>query len=473
MRKTLGENIGGVENLFHDCSNNNFKNESNGKEGSSAHATDGGDCGKIILAGGEAKSESATINKTLMTINNMRIWVTVGDEKIFPEESDDESDDNDSVWAESEKKAPKKAKEAYESSNKRGKGQHYSDEEITLLMNLHSEGYQATAICKLFPGRSNKSIADKIRNTITKNTTIPVTKRVGSSIYWTNEDERKLLVWYEGLDITPPEVKLKKINFDSITRSLGRTKRACYDKLRTIISSGVLDQEEIDALFSCLPNYNYQQDVPQEMHLENFMHSSRTSDSFMMRLVNNEWAFHITQIPPSKMAVLDRERFLQMNPSLILSQVQDDLMSELDGTRCLLPDKYVRLVPYNYDRNLGGVENPHIRNPATGVFRPLIHYNVYVLNDLIHALYKYRTAADRKKWYGQGQGQRSESCFLYLLQPEDVRRSGFVDTGLGFGESHGNECCGKSYIVVRYSGCYQVFWNGSGFRNATFSFTHI
>jgi hypothetical protein len=90
MRKTSGENIGGVENLFHDCSNNNFKNESNGKEGTSAHATDGWYSGKIIFAVGEAKSESATINKTLSTIDNIRIWVTVGDEKIFPEKSDDE-----------------------------------------------------------------------------------------------------------------------------------------------------------------------------------------------------------------------------------------------------------------------------------------------------------------------------------------------------------------------------------------------
>jgi hypothetical protein len=140
------------------------------------------------------------------------------------------------------------------------------------------------------------------------------------------------------LDITLPEVKWIDINFESITRSLGRTNGACYIKLKTIISSGVLDQEEIDAFFSRLPDYDYQQDVPQEKRLENFMHSSRTSDSFMMRLVANEWAFHISQIPPSKMAVLDRDRFLQMNPSLILSQVQDDLMSELDGTRCLLPD---------------------------------------------------------------------------------------------------------------------------------------
>jgi hypothetical protein len=95
----------------------------------------------------------------------MRIWVTVGDEKIFPEESDDESDDNDSVWSQSEKQAPKKAKEADKSSNNERKGQHYSDEEITLLMNLHREGYQATAICKFFPGRNKRSIESKIHNT--------------------------------------------------------------------------------------------------------------------------------------------------------------------------------------------------------------------------------------------------------------------------------------------------------------------
>ncbi len=63
MRKTLSEDMGDVVNLFHDCSNNNFKNESNGREGSSAHTTDGGDGGKIIIAGGEAKSESAKDNR--------------------------------------------------------------------------------------------------------------------------------------------------------------------------------------------------------------------------------------------------------------------------------------------------------------------------------------------------------------------------------------------------------------------------
>jgi hypothetical protein len=52
-------------------------------------------------------------------------------------------------------------------------------------------------------------------------------KRVGSRIYWTKEDEKKLLDWYQGLDITPPEVKWIDINFESITRSLGRTNCAC------------------------------------------------------------------------------------------------------------------------------------------------------------------------------------------------------------------------------------------------------
>jgi hypothetical protein len=104
----------------------------------------------------------------LITIDNICIWVTVGDEKIFPQESDDESDDNDSVWSESEKQAPKKAKEADESSNNERKGKHYSEEEITLLRKLHREGYKATAICKFFPGRSKSSIESKIQNTIKK-----------------------------------------------------------------------------------------------------------------------------------------------------------------------------------------------------------------------------------------------------------------------------------------------------------------
>ncbi len=83
-----------------------------------------------------------------------------------------------------------------------------------------------------------KSITSKLRNTINN-----INK----------EDKRTLLDWYLGLDITPPEVKWIDINFGSITISLGRTNGVCYIKLKTIISSGVLDQEEIDALFSRLP----------------------------------------------------------------------------------------------------------------------------------------------------------------------------------------------------------------------------
>jgi hypothetical protein len=99
----------------------------------------------------------------LITIDNIRIWVTVGDEKIFPEESDDESDDNDSVWSESEKQAPKKAKEADESSNNERKGKHYSEEEITLLRKLHREGYKATAICKFFQEDPKVALNPKFR----------------------------------------------------------------------------------------------------------------------------------------------------------------------------------------------------------------------------------------------------------------------------------------------------------------------
>ncbi len=171
MRKTLSEDSSDVENLFHDCANNNFKNESKvdedggsvtiiGREGSSAHTTDGGDSGNIILVGGEAKSESAkdnggsitvpgrkslagcggsleiilgqsattfsgdicelrsveismsdsatrqlpsckcamrTVDKTLMTIDHNFICITVGDERIKPDNEVEQFNNNNSI----------------------------------------------------------------------------------------------------------------------------------------------------------------------------------------------------------------------------------------------------------------------------------------------------------------------------------------------------------------------------------------
>jgi hypothetical protein len=79
MRKTLSEDSSTVDNLFHDCANNYFENETKvdedgssvtiiGQEDSSAHTTDGGDSRNIIHVRGHAKSESSNDKGRSITV---------------------------------------------------------------------------------------------------------------------------------------------------------------------------------------------------------------------------------------------------------------------------------------------------------------------------------------------------------------------------------------------------------------------
>ena len=102
------------------------------------------------------------------------------------------------------------------------------------------------------------------------------------------------------------------------------------------------------------------------------------------------------------------------------------------------------------------------------MFRTDIHNCVYLCNYLFHALHKYRSSGDREKWYNFGRGLWSGSCYLYIVRSENVNRSGFVDVGLGLGQSPGLESFRKSPIPVQYDGCYKVMWEGRGIRNESF-----
>jgi len=58
---------------------------------------------------------------------------------------------------------------------------------------------------------------------------------------------------------------------------------------------------------------------------------------------------------------------------------------------------------------------------------------------------------------------------MYLVSADDSRISGFVDVGIGIGETPGLENFGKSRVPVTISGCFKVTWNGGGIHNAVFT----
>ena len=95
-----------------------------------------------------------------------------------------------------------------------------------------------------------------------------------------------------------------------------------------------------------------------------------------------------------------------------------------------MPDNTARVL-HNFDEQTGGAENPHIRDPDTGVFRKFIHSDVFVSNNIPRALRKYRTANDREIHYGNDRGRFSLFCYAYIFEANDIKRARFIDVGIG------------------------------------------
>jgi hypothetical protein len=120
---------------------------------------------------------------------------------------------------------------------------------------------------------------------------------------------------------------------------------------------------------------------------------------------------------------------------------------------------------HEYDPGNGGVAIPHIKDPFKPEWRGVIHTDVYLCSDLMEAMRKYRTAEDRRKWYGN-RGAYSKICYLYMFDPDDTRR-------FGFQQLFGCEYYGKSFLPVKYAGCYRITWNEIGYDNIDLHYMQI
>ena len=212
--------------------------------------------------------------------------------------------------------------------------------------------------------------------------------------------------WYNasGLDDFHHRINV----FSEIAAEIGRSERACREKLAVIVGAGILTQDVINVMMDVFRIYEYNQDVLFDMHLENLASVDDSISSFQERQDNGARAFHLSQVPPSEMSRLNKALFIQLNPSLQINQNKNDLLDSLDGNRCILADNYVR---YPGVHNFDMVPNPHLKHPTTGAFRTDVHNCVYLSNNLFFALNKYRSSGDREKWYNFGRSPWSRSCY--------------------------------------------------------------
>ena len=212
------------------------------------------------------------------------------------------------------------------------------------------------------------------------------------------------------------------------------------------------------------------EDIPRPLWLDALFRQDELTKDFENSQEKGFTGVHFSPVPPIKLAYFDREEYMRLYADNVheLRQVQLMVLEELNGQQCIMPDLMVRDI-HNFDPESGGAPIPHtLLDQANDVWRDIEHDCMYLCNDVIAAAW-FRYARDRWTKYGRENGPFSESGYMYLVSPENSIRSGFRNMGLGFNESPGHESIGKSRVPVTISGCYKVTWNGSGIRNAVFT----
>jgi len=140
-------------------------------------------------------------------------------------------------------------------------------------------------------------------------------KSIGKTgYYWTTNEECCLLNWFNasGLDF----IHNNKNDFREIAAEIGCTERACRDKLTIIVGARILTQDVMNVMMAGFRIYEYNQDVPFDMRLENLPSVDNSISSFQERQDYGARAFHLSQVPPSEMSRLNKALFIQLNPSL-------------------------------------------------------------------------------------------------------------------------------------------------------------
>jgi hypothetical protein len=297
------------------------------------------------------------------------------------------------------------------------------------------------------------------------NITVPVVDvPVIKSRFWKDSEEKRLRDWYskKNFDIS----RIHSEDYAGIAEEMGSSETACKKHLKQILRNG-LSEEDVEGLIS---NWSKKKEtdanVPSEFVLPRLCNMEGMTNNFTKNLSNNMVAIHITQIPPNKLATFDKDTYLRENAEAKLDDIERNYIEEHHGKKCIMPDNTARVL-HNFDEQTGGAENPHIRDPDTGVFRKFINSDVFVSNNIPRALRKYRTANDREIHYGNDRGRFSLFCYGYIFEAINIKQAKFIDVGIGRNQGNGQECTGQSPLPVMPRGCYKITYNGMGIQNAT------
>ncbi len=244
------------------------------------------------------------------------------------------------------------------------------------------------------------------------------------------------------------------LDYSGISKEIRRTESACKQKLQLLLHCGIYKNER-EILIAKLSSIQPDENIPMKMRLAQLCNTNciPTKD-FDRILEKGHCGVHVTHVPPQKLAKFSKEQFTSIKGNLDLSDDRDQLLNELNGKHCIMPDDIARKL-HNLNPETGGVENPHIFDPEKEEFRDKIHEDVFVCTDFVYALRKYRNAADRFMYYGYDMERFGKTCYVYVFTAEDLRRSAFINV-IARASLEQIENFAKSLLPVPPSGCFKV-----------------
>ena len=172
---------------------------------------------------------------------------------------------------------------------------------------------------------------------------------------------------------------------------------------------------------------------------------------------------HISLVPPDKLSPFDRDKYIQTKGnSIYLDEKVNKYINELIGDKCIILDDVVRQ-QHIYDETMGRADIPHVVDPVSRVSRVDIYEDIFVLTNILAALWKFRSASDRCMHYGHGMGRYSLSCYVYIFSVNDLKKAGFVDVGIGRHQAMSHESTGRKQLPIKPRACYKVFFQWEGY----------
>jgi hypothetical protein len=129
---------------------------------------------------------------------------------------------------------------------------------------------------------------------------------------WKDSEEKDLRDWYSNMEVDISQMHSE--DFSGIAKEIGRSVTACLVHLKKMLRNG-LSKEEMERLINnwSKPEIDCDANIPTEYTLPQLCDMEGMTNNFSKNLNNNRVAIHIMQIPPNKLATFDKDVYLKTN----------------------------------------------------------------------------------------------------------------------------------------------------------------